>query len=172
MRTDSSNDILSLKNYKNDISKYLELLQRGNYYQQLIPYINIFDLENIKIVLKDEINLNPKKVVSEIYSFLEVDSQFVPSIVEKKISPGIIPRIKILENIRNLIHSWTRNNVPWFIELIKKYGIAELYRKINNKREFRVDRKVKKVLYNYYEIDVKKTGQLINKDLSIWKMRY
>jgi hypothetical protein len=160
---------LNLKNYQKAVSEYPELLQRGNYSEQLINYIDIFGLDKIKIILKENIDSQPKKVVSDIYEFLDVDKDYVPPIIEKKVSPGITPKIKFLESMRIKIHILSKKYAPWFINFVKKYRITEFYRKINSKKEFTVTPEVEKILSEYYENEIIATEELINKDLSIWK---
>lgn len=160
---------LNLKNYQKAVSEYPELLERGNYSNQLKNFLAVFGLEKIKVVLKENIDSKPKEVVKALYSFLEVNADFIPDILEKKVSPGITPKIKFLEKMRIKIHSLSKKYAPWFIDFVKKYRITELYRKINSKKGFTVDQAVKDELYNYYESEINRTEDLINKDLSIWR---
>ena len=169
LRSGKVEDNLNLENYKKAIKDYPQLLDRGNYSKQLEKYIDIFGLGNIKIIIKEKIDFNPEKVLNELYSFLDVDSEFVPSLVKEKVSPGTIPKVKFLENIRIKIHSWAKKYAPWFIDFVKKYRLTELYRKINNKKSFQVDPVVKNKLYEYYKDEIIKTKKLIRKDLSIWE---
>ncbi|ADL13607.1 sulfotransferase domain-containing protein [Acetohalobium arabaticum] len=160
---------LNLKNYQKSIEKYPELLDRGNYSDQLKKYIENFGFDNIKIIIKENIDSKPKEVLGNVYSFLNVDSNFVPPLVEKKVSPGITPKIQLLENLRKMIFSLAKSEAPWFIDLVKKFRIPELYRKLNNKKTFQVDLEVKDKLYDYYRNEIFEVENLIKKDLSFWK---
>lgn len=162
-------DELNLNNYQKAVSKYPELLQRGNYSEQLTNFIDVFGLDKIKIILKENIDSKPKEVVSNIYAFLDVNPDFVPPILEKKVSPGIAPKIKVLESMRRKIYSLSKKYAPWFIDFVKKYRIAEFYRKINSEKGFTVTPEVTKTLSNYYENEIIATEELINENLNIWK---
>lgn len=160
---------LNLKNYEKAIKKCPQLLERGNYAKKLKNFIDIFGLGNMHIIIKEDIDNKPIKVLEDLYLFLEVNPNFVPPIVEKKVSPGITPKLKILEDLRIKIHSLSKKYAPWFIDFVKKYRIVELYRKINSKKGFQIEEEVREKLHQYYEEEIINTEKLIKKDLGIWE---
>lgn len=66
-----------------DFSKnYLNLIERGFYLDKIKYIYNIFPQDQVKIVLFDEINEDRTKVIQEIFSFLNVNSNFIPSKID------------------------------------------------------------------------------------------
>jgi hypothetical protein len=74
------------KNYQegNKNAEGIDIIERGMYHEQLESYLNYFDKSQLLILLYEEIKLNPGSVLKKIFSFLNVDENFVPkSILEK-----------------------------------------------------------------------------------------
>jgi len=63
--------------------KYIEA---GFYYTLLKKYLELFPRENILILIYEDIRKSPIGFIQNIYSFLGVDSNFVPPSVNKKVS--------------------------------------------------------------------------------------
>lgn len=140
------------------------------YYVQVKRYIEIFGIENIKIVLYDDISKNIKQSYSEILEFLNlkpyhiefkrinesrvVKSRFIKNVVK---SPSRLLKVlsKIFfpsQNIRNKIKSslWRMNT-----RYIKRPEMNP---------------ETRKMLQEYYKEDIERLSKLINKDLtSLWK---
>jgi len=157
-------DKLTLRNYNNAIKKYPQLLQYGNYYNDIKHYINNFGEKNIYIFIKEDLDEEPIKAIQDLYSFLNVDDTFVPPIIGEKVSPGINPKIKAFEILRQKIHHWAFKNFPSLIDFVKKTKLSELYRDINKKKDFFVSKEVKKKLYNY-KGEIKNMEELLNRRL-------
>ena len=160
---------LTIENYKTITNNNPQLLENGNYSYQLKKFIDEFEFDNLHIIIKDDIDNKPVEVLNNLYDFLEVKSDFIPSIVKKKVSTSINPKIKLFEKVRIKLHVLSKKYAPWFINFIKKYRISEFYRKLNNKKGFKIEKEVKEILYKYYEEEINETEKLIKRDLSIWK---
>jgi len=161
---------LTIKNFNKAIELHPDLLTKGKYYIHLTRYQNIFGKENIKIILKEEIDKNPRKIIRETYKFLNVDPNFLPDIINRKVSPGIIPKIKFLETIRKNMYMIAKKTDPKIIDLIRRTGLAELYRKLNNgSNSLKIEKPVITKLNNYYKDEIKNIERLLNRDLTIWK---
>jgi len=112
-----------------------DILEYSLYYKNLKPFIELFGMENLHIIKYENISRDPEKIQSNIFNFLGVDSRFDSKITKKVIGKTISPRYRVLENIRVGIHKFAvRNNYDWSISFIKKTGIPNLYRLINDKR--------------------------------------
>ena len=52
------------------------LISRSLYYKQLQPYLELFPEKNIKMILMEEMSMNPKHVLREISEFLGISTDF------------------------------------------------------------------------------------------------
>ncbi|NEP89823.1 MAG: hypothetical protein F6K18_25015 [Okeania sp. SIO2C2] len=55
-----------------------QYFEKGLYYYYLKKYFDIFDRQNTKLFLFEDFTSDPLKVVKDIFTFLNVDSSFVP----------------------------------------------------------------------------------------------
>jgi len=83
-------------------------IERGLYFKQLVPYVNQFGRENVKVYILEEVQASPEKFISELYEFLGVDTSFKPKDLHRKISatkvlPGVFGRFvyKIVSPLLN-----------------------------------------------------------------------
>lgn len=61
-----------------------DLFSRGYYHQQIINFTRYFDLSQFCFVLFDQIQLKPIETIQEIYSFLDVNTEFIPPSISKR----------------------------------------------------------------------------------------
>lgn len=74
-------------------------MQKASYYtEQVKRYVDIFGFKKIKIIIFEEFIKEPKKIMSEIYEFLGINSD-LPDSVGKVFNPSKQPRGKISESI-------------------------------------------------------------------------
>lgn len=145
------------------------LLTHGKSHDSLEKCLDLFGEENVFVLINEESRKDPKRAVASVYRYLEVDEQFVPYSLNKKVSPGIIPRFQFLETLRRSVYAYLAERNPEAINKIKRMGIAELYRKINNRGDFEVATEALDYLSDYYREDVLKLERLLERDLSCWK---
>ncbi len=78
-----------------------DLVEAGLYHKHLARYFALFPRQQIAILLFDEIETQPEKVLRELFTFLEVDPTFVPATLHNKINAGAaqgkMGRSKLLE---------------------------------------------------------------------------
>ncbi len=163
---------------KNDEWKKLNA-KKGKYYKHLKNAFDIFPQKNIYIVFFDDIKNKPKKVVREMYEFLKIDTNFVPSVIHKKVNPSKQiqhPKIKsFLYKIAKWMSDRKNTLLPDFIDwLFEKKRLYKIYQKIITFPKTKatgypkMQKETRIKLINYYHKDVEKMVSLINKDLSRW----
>jgi hypothetical protein len=76
-----------------------EIITRGFYYKQLVPFFDSFQADQIKIFLFDDLTEEPTVFLKDLFEFIGVDSTFTPPRLEKKVNKG--KRIRI-QSIRQL----------------------------------------------------------------------
>ena len=62
-----------------------EFIDRGFYYNQIERYFEFFK-ENIKIFIYEDLLRNPEAFIKEVYSFLNVDDDFIPQSLYYKVA--------------------------------------------------------------------------------------
>lgn len=136
------------------------------YYEQVKRYLELFGKEKVKVYLFDELKNNPFDLIKDIYKFLNVNSNFKPS-VDKVYNPSGIVRIRLLQNLaihENEIKTIFKKIIPTKIRPILKNFIRSA-----NIKKYSMPIDVREYLEDLFTKDIIKTEQLIERDLSIWR---
>lgn len=144
-------------------------INAGYYYNQLIPYYNLFNKNNIKIIIYDDFVNNPVKEIQDIFTFLEVNNMFVPDMSARPNVSGI-PKHKTWQRIMDFTF-----NHPNPIRGISRKLFSEEFRwkvtsHLRNKNLIKptITLELRKELINLYKSDIVNLQKLINRDLSAW----
>ena len=148
-------------------------LEHGKYYQQIQEYYNIFNPDQIKILLYEEVIKDHENAMRELFEFLEVSTSFQinPETINKTGSPLFRPINKFLFGNTKL-KSFVKK-ILFFDKLpvSKRIYLADLIKELNTKRNrgntLSLDEYNK--LNNYFTEDIKLLSSLLNRDLSsVW----
>ncbi len=138
-------------------------IEQGFYFNQIKRYLDIFGDKNVKIFLFEELITTPKKVLSEIFYFLSISNFLVD--YSKIMNKSYIPRFssfnKILKNFKKKIQTFMTIKTPPQLKNIYYKIFMEKNRPIISYYE-------RKYLLDFFKNDIKKTANLIKKDLSHW----
>ena len=151
------------------IKKHKEYIKRGFYNQQLEQYLKLFPRDQILILIYEDIEKNPLKFIQKIYNFLNVDSSFVPFMLEKKVDVSRTPKLifldKIIRRIANFLRKIGLHKLVW---LVKKTGAPEAIRRINTekKKEIKLDKKTREKLKKIFKEDTEKLSKMLGRDLT------
>ena len=95
------------------------LLEHGQYAKHLERFFRLFPRENIHITFYEDFRKNPRVFIGEIYSFIGVKRDFIPSIINKKVNEGryssMLRIINVLANYAPLILRGRINNIVIFL---------------------------------------------------------
>jgi len=69
-----------------------ELIYENRYYSLSKPYYDLFPQNNIFILFYDDLINRPLGLCRRLFNFLEIDKDFVPSVIDKKINVAVVPR--------------------------------------------------------------------------------
>lgn len=138
------------------------------YYTAVKAFMEAFP--EVKVVLSNDLSENPQQVLSEVFSFLEVDDDFTVDTSLKHNISGL-PKSRILHNIlheenfiRKLIRPLARTFLP--TQQAREQMVNNL--KAKNFNRLKIDPQTKKDLTEFFTDDVQKTQELIGRDLSKW----
>ncbi|ARN74087.1 sulfotransferase family protein [Oceanicoccus sagamiensis] len=136
----------------------------GFYHENLNRFYDLFPRENIHVSLYETFNKNPEKIINDLYSFVDVDTNFQPDLREKH-NIGQVPKNPTL-------NKWLRNRKlkqlaqDYFPGFLKKAGKFILNKNMSARPDFSRETKLK--LLELYKQDIEKTQQLTGLDLSQW----
>lgn len=138
----------------------------GFYYAQLKRYFDVFDRNQIKVYLYEDLRVGLPRVVQDIFRFLEVDEAFVPDTslrhnVSGSPKNGLLPRLIFR---RNRIKAILR---PLFPQVLRQ-RISESLRSQYLVEAPPLAPEVRRELLEAYRDDVLRLESLIERDLSEW----
>lgn len=167
------------KNFSEAIKKDTEMVERGFYYKQLKRYYDKFPENKILVTFFKNLKNNPESFIKKVYSFLNIDPNFVPKEIHKKENTSKEKsyeyKIPIVNNtlyrIRNKLQS------SYIEELCEKTGMKTVLKKIVKMNKTNVNKKNnvppllkedKEKMYKIYKEDIKKLEKLLDTKLSHW----
>jgi hypothetical protein len=65
-------------NFHQAITENPSYINISKYYMQIEQYLNVFEREQIEVVLLEDLRDSPHEVIRDIYGFLEVDREYTP----------------------------------------------------------------------------------------------
>jgi len=140
---------------------YIEL---GLYYEQVKRYLELFPRQNVKIILYEDFKNYPEKMLKEIFEFLNVDKNYLPSLGQRY-NVSAVPKYPKFNQIVKKVYIRLKNFIPKKIQI----SLKKKYREISfKKKKGLLSRKEKQFLLEYFKDDIEKLSKLIDKDLSIW----
>lgn len=140
----------------------------GLYSSQVEAYLNEF--EHVKIVLLEELSLNPNKVVKELFDFLGVDTSYSPK-AEAYNQSGVLKRTdfsRMFFNSDNILRVLMRNVIPY----PKRVKIRRQLHKILSRQNEATPYDAYDYLMEYYQDEMAKMDKLfksIQIDSGYWK---
>lgn len=172
--------------FEQALEKDESLVEMGMYCKQLKAYFERFPKENILILLYDDIGKDPIGILRSLYSFIGVDSSFVPEMVQTRkgvtgtrVAEYKIPFINpLLFRIRDRIRGGLLDRV------LGSMGVKAWLRTLILKNRRMVDAKsgqepvfpplsdeTYQSLVTIFEQDIKGLEELLDRDLNIWLRR-
>lgn len=140
---------------------YVEL---GLYYEQVKRYLEVFEPANIKIMLHDDFKAAPKKLLSEVYAFLEIADKTAEIDFSIRHNKAELPKSRTLQAIEKM---------PIVQKILADYIPGPLRRKLKSgfystDKLPKLTMEDRKTLAHYFHDDIIKLSELINRDLSDW----
>ncbi len=142
--------------------------QKGFYYQQLNPYFELFDRQQIKIFIYEEFERNPELVMKDMFAFVGVDPSFKVDMATKYNVSGM-PKSQTLNKL--LAQS---NPLKESIKLLVPPKMrSKIYSKVrvwnlSNFKKPKMSEETRRQLTDSYRDDILKLQSLIQQDLSAW----
>lgn len=79
------------------LDAHLEYLEWGRYAQHLERYLDLFRRDQLLVLLFDDLINTPTDLLRTLYRFLDVDGDFVPSVVGRRVNVSRLPRWPMMD---------------------------------------------------------------------------
>ncbi|MEM8502897.1 MAG: sulfotransferase domain-containing protein [Cyanobacteria bacterium P01_D01_bin.1] len=133
----------------------------GFYYEQIKRYFDLFEREQIKIYLNENLQADSGAVVQDACRFLNIEDTFTPDLTHRNVSA--IPKNMALQNLLikdNPLKTLVRPFIP--------VGLRKSIRSQNLKKKPALSPDIRQALIADYREDILQLQALIQKDLSSW----
>ena len=141
----------------------------GFYYEQLKRFYDRFDNSQIRVYLHDEFSADPKSVFQDIFRFLEVDDQFLPSMRARANMSGV-QKSKLKQFF--ITSLFDRPNPMRFVarQVLPEHRRWLFTTRIRNKnlQRQKLSPEFRQELTSLFQEDIIKLQDLIEKDLLHW----
>ncbi|MFQ5471049.1 MAG: sulfotransferase [Gammaproteobacteria bacterium] len=130
------------------------------YQESLLRFMDLFGRDQIKVILYDDIIINIRDVLRDLYLFLNVDPDFQPGL-GIKYNVGGIARNRLITTL----------SANKFIRTIRPYVPSRFLRAIKHttlKKAPPLPDEIRNSLKSTFRNDILKTQAIINRDLSHW----
>ena len=150
-------------------------LEQGFYARQLKEYFDVFEKNQILVLVYDDAKTDPEGYIKKIYTFLGVDADFKPSMLHDNINVSRVPHSVGVEKNMHVFAEWMRKiGLDKVVHIVRKSGLPDLVRRFNTKEERKNQKSEmdESALTQYFREDVAELSKLIERDLaSLWHIR-
>ncbi|MEO8116287.1 MAG: sulfotransferase [Bacteroidota bacterium] len=138
-------------------------IQAGMYAKMLRMYMNLFPVQNIKFIFLDDLKKDFDNTMKSIFSFLEVDENFVIPVKEDK---NYYYNRKIYRNLNKLIGIKATRSIARMMPNDFKNIFKEKKQKV--KKELFLEDDDRKWLNDIYRNDIQQLEKLTGRNLGHW----
>jgi hypothetical protein len=170
--------------YKNTYPKADQIIDYGFYHHHLSRYFAYFDKNQFLIMLHEEFKTDPPKSIKEVYKFLQIDENFIPTSLSKRPKQTIYSLFRIKWHsiaIKHFFYSYIDVNNNYEIKIpsgstLKRsiyyslIGIDRFFLKqlLDNSKPELSDQLLQTLTQVYLE-DINNLESCLNIDLTAWK---
>ena len=139
-----------------------QFIEEGLYFEHLSRYLNLFDRNQLLVLLFDDLKADGAAFMRRIYSFLEVDPEFQWALASQKLSTSASQkrnaRSKVLFYMRKASRALRLDRVA---DSIDKANRVDLPPMDPQTREW--------LLREHYAAEIERLEELIDRDLGTWR---
>jgi Sulfotransferase domain len=165
----------SATGFEQALQSHPEYVEGGRYARYLRRYLELFPRDQLLVSVFDDARRDPGAAIREIYRFLGADPAFRPTMLDRRVAAGRIPRSQRME--RALIDTArtfrTRRALRPLWWTAKRSGAGDRLRALNTRNgvdgpsELAAD--VRKGLQRELEPDIADLEQLLQKQFPTWR---
>lgn len=162
---------------QNLTENFITDIKKGNggtcirYYDSLTRYLNIFDREQLRIYLFDDLKVDQNAVLNDICRYLNVDDDFFTHVNSKKYNRGGMPKNAFLFDCLEQSKQIFRKTMGPVLPESSIHHLDCMYAKLRNLNLTEappLSRDIRKQLVDIYRQDIYQLQDLLQRDLSKW----
>lgn len=154
------------------VLNYDNLIFDSLYFEHMQNYLKFFPRNNILIMFFEELQENPLQFVKDIYTFLDIDSSFLPKSLYNYSNVTTMPRSRFFSRFSYSLYWFLRKkNMLSLISFAKQNSLVRklLFKAPEKDRVENIQETTKEYLYNHFQPEIDKLSHFLEKDLSHWK---
>jgi len=142
-------------------------IARGLYCTHLRRYYDLFDKDQIKVYLHEDLKKDPVGFAQDIYKFLGVDDKFIPNVSVMHSRTGLAKNkflnifLERWTPFRYILRRVSPHTPEWVMNFVAKARNKNLTKPS-------IPEEIRKQLIEIYREDILKLQELIQRDLSKW----
>ena len=145
------------------------VIAQGLYTKQLRRYFKLFPKEQMLILMYEDSKKDPRAFIKQIYSFLGVDTLFVPSMLFSSVNVARTPKAvwvdRVMHHIAEFLRKKGLHKMVWHI---RNFGIPDIVRSFNT-QEKKAQTTLDLSSYNkYFKDDVRELNVLLERDVTTY----
>ena len=162
--SDSFENVLAKKSkHKNAHLFYQQYIEVSKYAKQIQRYLDFFEKENILFIDYEDFKKNVSKTVGQVYSFLNISTEFAADI-NTKYNTFTMPKNKVIRLIYSFV--FLRKILTFLFPIYLVKNIRVLLFKSDKKPELlKETRSLLRIIFND---DIKNLEEVLSKDYSKW----
>lgn len=163
------------KSFREALESRPEYLEAGRYARHLQRYLDLFPREQLLVSIFDDARRDPLAAIQEIYRFLEVDPGFRPTMLDRRVGSGRVPRLQWIERVLLGTSATVRSRKPlrplWWTA--KRIGMGDRLRALNTVRDPEatngLDPEERRLLIGEFDQDIRHLEELLHVELPTWR---
>jgi hypothetical protein len=166
---------LEQRSFEDAIKAEPEYVERGMYFKQLKPYYELFPPEQIHVVLFEDSIAKPNEVWRNLCSFLQIDSNKVPTNLNIKQNVSQNTRLGFISELQRIVPQLLiKFKLKKLLLFLKKTNLNTLISKLNEQRGTipPIEQKTKEALAQLFEPDIQSLEKLLGITLDNWTRLY
>lgn len=166
-----SGDDLSFERGLRNNPMYVE---QGLYATHLKNWLRVFPRDRVLVVLMEDVESDPAAVSRNVYGFLGVDADFVPTGVDERYNRSYATRSTAIAAVKDVVYGATRRApLRWAWEAAAGLGLRRVYRGLNTVESQAViprpQEQTLRELRRRFEPEILELETLIGRSLAPWR---
>jgi hypothetical protein len=148
---------------------FQDYIGRGFYYSQLERYFDIFDRDQVRVYLYEDLSAAPTSTLQDVFRFLEVDESFVPDVSLRRNVSGY-PKYKNLDRLLRG-QSRVKHALKIYLPAGLRWRLSRAFDDLKTRNLVGpppIQPEVRQQLIRIYREEILKVQELIPRDLSGW----
>ncbi|WP_421878316.1 sulfotransferase domain-containing protein [Marinoscillum sp.] len=142
---------------------YVNWLEPGFYAQQITRFLDYFPSESFKILFFDDLELDPKRFIRDVYNYCNIDSTFIPSVINSRVNAAGVKK-----STEKKIREESVSKIPFFGRRFLR--LKRLYRPDYIERFEDQSKEIKLKLLDVFISEIEELEKIAGRDLTKWKM--